>query len=242
MAGLSSSSGHHLTSGRRAGPRRIRPPVALLPALLSPVLLGALATGSRAVPSDVTAAVNPRPEARLARGKFIVASRQLLDPNFAESVILLVDYDDHGALGVVVNRPTEVPLTVALPDIKELRKRKDRVYLGGPVGRDRMVLLLKSRKAPPESVHIFDTVYASGSLDALRHTVSSGDGVRAYAGYAGWGAGQLDAEVARGDWLIGPADPKTIFELPPERAWPTLFERFIGDWADVAVEPRFAYR
>jgi putative transcriptional regulator len=196
-------------------------------------LLAARAATAAPLPV-VASAGSPHPEARLAKGRFLVATRSLRDPTFAEAVVLLVDYDEHGALGVVVNRPTDLPLNDALPQIKELRKRKDRVHLGGPVARDRMVLLLRARKAPPDSVLVFDTVYASGSLAALRDGVSHGNGVRAYAGYAGWGSGQLAAEVARGDWLIGPADSKSIFDEPPADMWRRLLERFGGDWASAA--------
>jgi putative transcriptional regulator len=179
------------------------------------------------------------PHGRLARGKFLVANRSLRDPTFFESVVLLVDYDDKGALGVVVNRPTDVPLTAALPEVKELRKRKDIIFLGGPVARDRLVLLLRATAAPAEAVQVFEQVYATGSLNALRHSIGHGEAVRAYAGYAGWGPGQLDAEVARGDWLIGPADSKAIFDDPPNDVWSHFVERFSGDWAAL---PEGAYR
>lgn len=195
-----------------------------------------LPAAARAGTSSRIAVVPERsanPHARLARGKFLVANRSLEDPTFFEAVVLLVDYDDHGALGVVVNRPTDVPLTAALPEVKELRKRKDLVFLGGPVARDRMVLLLRAAAAPPQSVLLFDKVYATGSLAALRRSIGHGEGVRAYAGYAGWGPGQLDAEVARGDWLIGPADGKAIFDDPPDGVWSNFVERFSGNWASV---------
>ena len=178
------------------------------------------------------------PHARLARGRFLVANRSLEDSTFSEAVVLLVDYDNQGALGVVVNRPSSVPLTAALPEVKELRKRKDMVFLGGPVARDRMVLLLRAAAAPPQSVLLFDKVYATGSLSALRHSISRGEGVRAYAGYAGWGPGQLDAEVARGDWLIGPADGKAIFDDPPDGVWSNFVERFSGNWASLPAPLR----
>lgn len=172
-----------------------------------------------------------------ARGRFLVANRSLRDPTFAETVILLVDYDDDGALGVVVNRPTDVPLVAALPDVKELNKRKDLVFLGGPVARDRMVILLRARAAPPQSILVFDQVYATGSLSAVRQSLDHGGALRAYAGYAGWAPGQLDAEVARGDWLIGPADSKAIFEDSPSSLWSRLIERFAGDWAEAPGAP-----
>lgn len=170
---------------------------------------------------------------QLAKGKFLVASRSLRDPNFTETVILLVDYDRRGALGVVVNRPTDVALTEALPEVGELRRRKDVVYLGGPVARDRMLLLVRTREQPPQSLRVFDRVFASGNLDALRKSMARGDAIRAYAGYAGWGPGQLDLEVGRGDWFIGPADSDAVFTERPATVWGTLIERYAGDWASL---------
>jgi putative transcriptional regulator len=213
-------------------------------------VVSALALGTvLAIPALVRAGnssrlpVSPRPSAnaqsRLARGKFLVANRSVQDPTFLEAVVLLVDYDDNGALGVVVNRPTEVPLTTALPEVKELRKRKDTIYLGGPVSRDRMVLLVRSHAKPPDSVEVFEHVFATGSLSALRRSLGRNEALRAYAGYAGWGPGQLDAEVARGDWLIGPADSKAIFEDSADDMWPRFLERFAGDWASLEL-PRLA--
>jgi putative transcriptional regulator len=174
---------------------------------------------------------------RLARGKFLVANRSLVDPTFAEAVVLLVDYDDNGALGVVVNRPTEVPLVAALPEVKELRQRADRIYIGGPVSRDRMVLLVRAHAQPPQSVEVFEHVFATGSLTTLRRSLGKKDAVRAYAGYAGWGPGQLEVEVDRGDWLIGPADSKAIFDDPAPDVWSRFLERFAGDWAALSLPP-----
>ena len=174
-----------------------------------------------------------RAVAQLAKGKFLVASRDLHDPNFAETVILLVDYDREGALGVVVNRPSDVALIEALPEVNELRKRKDVVFLGGPVARDRMLLLVRTRQQPPQSLRVFDRVFASGSLTALRKSMARGDSIRAYAGYTGWGPGQLDMEVGRGDWFIGPADSNAVFSDRPTAMWDDLIERFSGDWASL---------
>jgi len=202
------------------------------------LLLAALAAPHAAVAGNSSRIAVPGESSpshgRLARGKFLVANKSQRDPTFFETVVLLVDYDDKGALGVVVNRPTDVPLTAALPEVKELHKRKDIIFLGGPVARDRMVLLLRAKAAPPQSVQVFDQVYATGSISALRQIIGRGESVRAYAGYAGWGPGQLDAEVARGDWLIGPADSKAIFDDPPTGVWPRFVERFSGDWARLA--------
>jgi putative transcriptional regulator len=201
--------------------------------------LGSATRWSRGVPIAAlallavggSATAGERAAGRLEKGKFLVASRALQDPRFAQTVVLLVEYNADGALGVIVNRPTEMPLGDALPEVKELARRRDVVYLGGPVARERMLVLLRTRNEPPESLRIFGRVFASGSLSALRHSVTRGDGVRAYAGYTGWGAGQLDREVARGDWLIGPADVDAVFAEHPTDVWDRLIERFAGEWA-----------
>ena len=173
-----------------------------------------------------------RATGKLDKGKLLVASRTLEDPSFARTVVLLVEYGSDGALGVIVNRPTEVPLGDALPEVKELERRRDvTIYLGGPVARERMLVLLRTSREPPESMRIFGRVFASGSLAALRKSVTRGEGVRAYVGYAGWAPGQLDAEVARGDWLIGPADVEAVFADHPGAVWERLVERFAGEWA-----------
>jgi putative transcriptional regulator len=206
-------------------------------------MIAALAASSSAALAEDANGPGPRPHrigapgghavSQLAKGKFLVASRSLQDPNFAETVILLVDYDRDGALGVVVNRPTDVALIEALPEVRELRRRKDVIYLGGPVARDRMLLLVRTREQPPQSRRVFDRVFASGSLDALRKSMARGDSIRAYAGYTGWGPGQLDLEVGRGDWLIGPADSNAVFAERPTTVWDTLIERYSGDWASL---------
>ncbi len=205
-------------------------------ALFAPTSASAVVMDADGGPKPHRATTIPpgqRAVAHLTKGKFLVASRSLQDPNFAETVILIVDYDRQGALGVVVNRPSEVALVEALPQVGELRKRKDVIFLGGPVARDRMLLLVRTRQRPPQSLRVFDRVFASGSLDALRKSMARGDSIRAYAGYTGWGPGQLDLEVSRGDWYIGPADSNAVFTERPTRMWDDLIERFSGNWASL---------
>ncbi len=217
---MGGTGNRRVRAGARTGVRVARA-LALLGAL-------ALALTARGSASAVSGASDV---ARLAKGKFLVANRSLRDPNFAQSVILLVDHNARGALGVVVNRPTPIRLVEALPQIAELERRPDVVYVGGPVAPDHMLVLVRTKHAPPEALQIFEQVYASGNLEALRESLVRGDGVRAYAGYAGWAPGQLEAEVGRGDWLIGSADSALIFDEAPNRVWSLLLERFSGDWA-----------
>lgn len=183
-------------------------------------------------------AVKMAPDARppshsLARGMFLIASRGLTDPNFSESVVLLLEYDDQGALGLIVNRPTKVHLTKLLPDVDELKERSDIVYVGGPVSKNRIVLLMRSDQHPREAGRVFADTYVSSSMETLKHAVAlsrEGGTFHAYLGYAGWGPGQLDNEVARGDWHISPADESIVFDRASEEIWPELIEENAGRW------------
>ena len=181
------------------------------------------------------------PKTKAAKGQLLVASRSLGDPNFSESVILLLAYEAHGAMGVVINRPSDVRLASVLTDVPELRERPDRVFLGGPVSGNLMVFLLRSTRRPDPSEPIFADVYATGSLSALRQGLSKSGRtaqLRAYAGYAGWGPGQLEREIARGDWYLTGADAATIFDTTPSDIWPKLIERTAGQWTRRRSNPR----
>jgi putative transcriptional regulator len=171
--------------------------------------------------------------AKLARGVFIVASRQLRDPNFSQTVVILLEYSSEGAVGLIVNRPSEVRVSKILPEIKALRKKRDTLYFGGPVGVDQILLLIRSDRKPEESYLVFEDVYVCASLEVLERIVErrdGGDSFRTYAGYAGWAAGQLDFEVARGDWHVITADATSVFSKNPEDVWPRLIEKSTAQW------------
>jgi putative transcriptional regulator len=196
------------------------------------------ALGPEAVVAPGPGTAHPAPGP--AKGQFLIASRTLTDPNFSESVVLLLAYDPRGAMGIVINHPTDVPLASALPDVKELHERSDRVHRGGPVAINLMVVLIRSTKRPESSEQVFGDVYASGSLKALRKTLGKGTRtgkLRAYAGHAGWGPGQLDTEIARGDWLVTSADAATVFDTPSAEIWPKLMERLSGEWTRAPSAP-----
>ena len=189
-------------------------------------LLAALTT------ADAHGAPAPRPDP--ARGKFLVASERLVDPNFRETVVLLLEYEvGGGALGVVINRPTDVPLATLLPDVEELSDRADLAFVGGPVARDRMILLIRAEAPPQASARVLDDVFITSSLDVLRE-LSRGAGdagrFRAYVGYTGWAPQQLDDEIARGDWSVTQGEPASVFAKDPKKVWPDLRERVSGQW------------
>lgn len=165
-------------------------------------------------------------EMKPAAGRLLVANRQMRDPRFAESVILLVRYGEEGALGVIINRPSKVKLAELLPDAAQLKDRPDPVYIGGPVARDGMMLLLRSEEKPEGAKHVFADVYVSPSREVLDRLVAADDrNFRAYVGYAGWAAGQLEYELERQDWHVLPGDADMVFAEDTESVWDKLIQQ-----------------
>ena len=186
----------------------------------------------RLVSTFVRVAALARIGHRPGRGMFLLAAPRLRDPRFAQTVVLLLEYDRTGALGLVINRPTEASLhdvlATPLPN-----SEGHAVFAGGPVELRRLIALLRSPVAVAGAEHLFGDVHASGSMDTLRRMLER-DGhaadVHAYLGYAGWAPGQLDAEIARGDWIVAPADAGSVFDTPPVDVWPNLMRRNAGRW------------
>lgn len=174
----------------------------------------------------------------LSKGKFLVAGPNITDPRFSETVILLVDYEPNGAMGLVINRPSRARLSSVFPEIEGLKKRADTIFSGGPVRMDQMFLLVRSSGKPEDSYHVFKDVYASGSKKLLQRMidqVGAAKKFRVFAGYAGWGAGQLEREVARGDWYVLQADAESIFEKESSEVWRELFRRGSVKWVRAGV-------
>jgi putative transcriptional regulator len=165
----------------------------------------------------------------LAVGRILVASRDLGDPNFAKTVILLVHYsEDQGAVGLVLNKRTDVPISRVFHDLKEASGRKDPVYIGGPVELNSVLALLKSASKLAGADRVFGDVYLISNKDLLTRTLASSAEATAfhtYIGYAGWGAGQLEHEVDLGAWHIMPADVGTVFHADPDSVWEHLIRR-----------------
>lgn len=179
------------------------------------------------VGSQDTAWVDDRLVAGLKPGIFLFAGPDLRDPNFFQTVVLLIHYEKAGAMGVIINKPTEIPLEEVLPDVEGIQKQSLPIYLGGPVSKDHMLALLRSDKPPQGSIKVFKDVYYTGSKDVLIEMLqkqSSNKNVRVYAGFAGWAPGQLEYEVSRGDWVISYADADMIFSEDPSMVWPEIFK------------------
>jgi putative transcriptional regulator len=167
------------------------------------------------------------PGRKLGAGVFLVATRQLVDPPFSRSVVLLTRYDPEGVMGVIINRPTEHRLSDLLPDVEALQGRSDRLFFGGPVSVDWVVtLILSAEKLELEqTTRVFGDVYLSGNPAAFAYIIDrkrADEAIRGYAGHAGWAPGQLEGEIARGDWSVVDADAFTVFKKESSAIWRDL--------------------
>ncbi len=161
-------------------------------------------------------------------GVFLVAEPQLLDPRFHRSVVLLVDHEKEGAAGLIVNRPTGARLGEAVPPLQELDRGGHVVFFGGPVAIDGLTFLVRSSSKLDGAKRILGDVYWGGSAESLRSLLQDGKlaaNLRIFAGYSGWGAGQLEAEIARGDWRLVAADPSAVFARDPTTLWDELMDK-----------------
>ncbi|MBI5213216.1 MAG: YqgE/AlgH family protein [Nitrospirae bacterium] len=192
--------------------------------LLSTPIHGKYAALSPHGPPDATSS-RYKFDFELAKGKFLVAGTNIKDPRFAETVIFLVDYGPQGAMGLIVNRLTDIRLSKMFPDISGLQKVADVIYIGGPVEITRLFMLIRTSGKPEDAHPIFDNIYISTSsalLERAANAPDAGERFRIYSGYAGWAPGQLEREIARGDWHIMRGDAEIIFNNAPLEIWETI--------------------
>lgn len=157
----------------------------------------------------------------LATGAILVATPDLSDPNFAQTVVLIVHYDeDNGAVGLILNRASDTVLSKIFPQFKSAKN--DPVFEGGPVETSSAQALIRTRAKPEGASRVIAEVYASGNKDFIEKSVSAGAArstFRLYAGYAGWGPDQLEKEVDAGGWSVLRATPDIVFDDKPETLW-----------------------
>lgn len=167
---------------------------------------------------------DPKPR----KGLFLVATDQLNGTSFQETVILLTHFSQQGATGLTINRPTDIPLNEALPNVQQLGQDNDPLFLGGPVN-SRAIFVLVHTFEPNQGMHrITDDIYFSTGRNAFDYPINGA--ARAYAGYAGWAPGQLQHEIHRGDWLVVKTDPAIVFDKNMDGLWIRLKNRWSGNW------------
>jgi len=157
-----------------------------------------------------------------AQGKLLVATELVEGELFAETVILLLFYDETGAFGLVVNRPTDVRPDELLADEEGIADYRGTLFWGGPVQMDSLRALARTDDPPEEAEKILDSVYLVSLEDALQQGPTDPARLRLYIGYAGWAPGQLDYELARGSWRVVPATDDLVFAEAPRELWKQL--------------------
>jgi len=161
---------------------------------------------------------NPQP----AKGMLLVATEVVQGEVFGKTVILLLHYDDNGAMGLVVNRPTEIEPGELVDDPGAFSDYGGTLYWGGPVQMNTLRALVRTDAPPEGGEAIVGSVYLVKIDDELQEAPRDPANLRYFIGYAGWGAGQLDREMARGSWHIVPATDKSVFAEDPRALWKQL--------------------
>lgn len=157
-----------------------------------------------------------------ATGKLLVATDEVRGLHFAETVILLLHYDETGTLGLVVNRPIDALPIEALPQLEDLAEYRGTLYWGGPVRLSTMHALLRTDTPPDDAVQIFDAVHLVTPNETLLEAASNAANLRFFMGYAGWAPGQLERELAFDSWHVLPATEELVFAEDPSDIWRKL--------------------
>lgn len=177
------------------------------------------------------------------KGKLLVATPNLGDPNFERTVVLVLEHGDEGGLGVVLNRPSELDLAEPLPEWARAGAHPSVVFIGGPVAPSAAVCLARVTATGPGAADAdgwLPLLGPVGTLDLDRdpdEAIPRLEGIRVFAGYAGWGPDQLESEIAMGGWFVVEADARDPFSPAPEALWSSVLRRQRGTLALFAAYP-----
>jgi putative transcriptional regulator len=179
-------------------------------------IVGALGLAG-AIPASTSA-----DDANRSSAILIVAREHLPDSNFRDAVVLVMNNLAPAPVGLIVNRPTRLTVSHVLPDVERLTQ-DGKLYFGGPVGLAAVVFLFGADDSPEHATKVLDGLFVSTDQDLLRKLLARPkpmERLRIFVGHAGWAPGQLEAEIARGDWTLAPAEAGAIFDQSPEHPWP----------------------
>ena len=172
-----------------------------------------------------------------ARGQLLIAGPALLDPNFWRTVVLVVEHTDEGALGLVLNRPSETSVGESVPQIEQLVELAEPLFVGGPVQPSSVIVLAEFDDPTEAALIAFDDIGVLGGTGSSAELVPGVRTGRAFVGHAGWGPGQLDSELERGDWFLERARREDAFTEDPGELWPHVLTRKGGSYALIARMP-----
>jgi putative transcriptional regulator len=171
------------------------------------------------------------------RGQLLVASPTLNDPNFQRTVVLVAEHGDGGAMGVVLNRATDLAVADAAPVLADLVEPGAPVHSGGPVQSTSVVILAEFDDVAFAAATVFEDVGFVGGEPDLEGLAPAIRRARVFAGLAGWGTGQLEAELEREDWIVEAAQADDVFAADPDALWSAVLERKGGSFALIARMP-----
>jgi putative transcriptional regulator len=170
------------------------------------------------------------------RGQLLIASPGLVDPNFRRAVVLVVAHDDEGAVGLVLNRPTEAEVAEAVPPLEPLFDPGDLVSVGGPVQPEAVCVLAEWDDPEEAGTIVFDDVGLMAGDAAVDEVLPATRRRRVFAGYAGWGAGQLEIELEEPSWIMADARVEDVFGEPRD-LWAEVLRRKGGPYSLLATMP-----
>jgi putative transcriptional regulator len=170
------------------------------------------------------------------QGQLLIASPSLLDPNFKRTVILITEHNAEGAAGLVLNRPTDAEVAEVVPPLEPLVDDGEHVWMGGPVQPNGVLVLGEFADPGDAAVPLFGSL-GFPALDEPEEVVPLTTRRRIFAGYAGWGSGQLEDELAREDWILEAASNDDAFTEEPEELWADVLRRKGGIYELVARMP-----
>lgn len=170
------------------------------------------------------------------QGSLLIAGGGLFDPNFRHTVVLIGSHDERGAVGVILNRPLELTVAEAVPALRELVGPTEPLFQGGPVAPTEAVLLVDVAAAGLLDVPVLPNIgFLTGDVSA--EFAGEIRRARVFVGHAGWGPGQLEAELEAGGWIVDPARPDDVFTADPGVLWKTVLERMGPPYAALARVP-----
>ena len=170
------------------------------------------------------------------QGQLLVASPGLLDPNFKRTVVLITEHNEEGAAGLILNRPSDAEVSELVPQLEQLVDDGEPIWMGGPVQQDAVLVLGEFVDPEDAAVPLFGSL-GFPSLDDPEDVVPRTTRRRIFAGYAGWGAGQLESELERDDWIVEEAQPDDAFTEAPGELWADVLRRKGGIYELVARIP-----
>lgn len=170
-------------------------------------------------------------------GQLLLASPTLIDPNFRRTVVLIGVHTDEGAMGVVLNRPSETTVAQAVPALEHAVGEAEPIYLGGPVQSTSVVILAEFVDPAAAGLIVLGRIGFPAQDADIQQLGEATARRRVYAGYAGWGEGQLEQEIEGGDWIVLSGEPGDVFTDEPEALWSAVLSRRGGSYALLARMP-----